>query len=248
MSLIKTKNFEIAIYSKGNSHAKKFALVVPGKLDSKDYADMMGHVNYLADREYFALSFDPPGTWESSGDVKLYTMTNYLKAINELIDYFGNKQTVIIGHSRGGRMAVLAGATNPNITAFVSIMGALRPESIEMKDEEWKKRGYMISMRDLPPGGGPKIKRFELPYSFFEDEITYRLTKDITSSTKPKLFFLGKRDTILDPQMIRDTYKLFSQPKELYELDSVHDYRLYPKLIEEVNNVIGEFLERYQLL
>ena len=115
MSLIKTDSFELAIYSRGNPQADKFALILPCKLDTKDYFGMIRHVNYFADRGYFALSFDPPGTWESHGDIELYTMTNYLMAINEVVKYYGNKTTIIIGHSRGGRMAVLAGTTNPYI-------------------------------------------------------------------------------------------------------------------------------------
>lgn len=62
MNLIKTENFQLAIYSQGNSNSSKLALVLPGKLDTKDYANMRGHVNYLANLGYFALSFDPPGT------------------------------------------------------------------------------------------------------------------------------------------------------------------------------------------
>ena len=247
MSLIKTASFHVAIYSKGNPNSSKFALIIPGKLDTKNYANMVSHVNYMANKGYFALSFDPPGTWESQGDIKIYTMTNYLKAINEIISHYGNKPTVIIGHSRGGRMAELAGAINPHVEGFVSIMGTLRQENINIKKDEWEEK-YAVSLRDLPPGGGEKIKKHVLPYSFYEDEINYQLTDEIKHSKKPKLFFLGKRDTILNPQIIRDAYKLFSQPKELYELDSGHDYRLDLKIVDEVNNVIGNFLERYNLL
>ena len=91
MHVIQTDSFEIAVYSKGDINSKKFALVLPGKLDTKDYFHMKSHVDYLAHLGFFALSFDPPGTWDSPGDIRLYTMTNYLKAIHELIAYFGNR-------------------------------------------------------------------------------------------------------------------------------------------------------------
>lgn len=246
MSLVKTDSFQLAIYSKGNPNSEKLALVLPGKLDTKDYSHMKSHVNYLVKMGYFALSFDPPGTWESPGDIKLYTMTNYLKAINELIGYYGNKQTFVIGHSRGGSMAIIAGATNPHVSAFVSIMSSFFKGGFQEKgDDSWREKGYIESMRDLPPGGGPKEKRFELPYSFFKDQVKYDLTEEILSSAKPKLFFLGKQDTLVPPSRIRGTYELFIEPKELYELDSDHDYRLNEKLIEEVNNVVGDFLKKY---
>ncbi len=82
VDIIKTPSFELAVYIKGKSDAKKLALVLPGRLETKDYPHMRSHVNYLAKRGYLALSFDPPGTWDSPGEIEFYTMTNYLKAIN----------------------------------------------------------------------------------------------------------------------------------------------------------------------
>lgn len=245
MSLVKTNSFQLAIYSQGNPNSEKLALVLPGKLDTKDYSHMRSHVDYLAKMGYFALSFDPPGTWESPGDIKLYTMTNYLKAINELINYYGNKPTLVMGHSRGGSMAIIAGATNPHITSFVSIMSSYSRGAFQEKDNNWEEKGYIIAMRDFPPGGGAEEKGFELPYSFFEDQMKYDLTENVLSSIKPKLFFLGKHDTLVYPRTIRKTYELFANPKAIYELDSDHDYRFNEKLIEEVNTVLGEFLNKY---
>ena len=100
--MIKTKNFKLAIYSGGNEDANKIALVLPGRLDTKDYVHMTSHVDFLAERGYYALSFDMPGTWESPGNIAEYTTTNYIKAVNELVDYLGNKPTLLLGHSRGG--------------------------------------------------------------------------------------------------------------------------------------------------
>lgn len=93
MNIIKTKNFELAVYTKGDQDSPKLALVLPGRLDTKDYIHNTSLVDYLASQSYIALSFDPPGTWESSGNIELYTTTNYLKAVDELIEHFGNKQT-----------------------------------------------------------------------------------------------------------------------------------------------------------
>lgn len=151
-----------------------------------------------------------------------------------------------MGHSRGASMAMMAGVKNTHITAFAAIMPSLSKDGFLAKeDAEWKQKGYKISMRDLPPGGGPEIKRFDLPYSFFEDELKYHLTEEMTQSTKPKLFILGKKDTLVLPSIVMQTYTSFAEPKELYELDSDHDYRLHENLIQELNIVIGDFLKRY---
>lgn len=247
MKMITTPSFTLAVYAKGNAKYNRFALVLPGRCDTKDYAHMQSHVEYLADRGYFALTFDPPGTWESSGDIKMYTMTNYLKAINELIEHFGNKPTFVMGHSRGATMSMLAAIKNPHVTAFAAIMPAYPKggyKSLDAKD--WKRRGYVIEKRDLPPGGGPEIKEFKLPYSFFEDSLRYEMTQDLQQIAKPKLFILGKHDEIVPADRIRELYQTVASPKELYELDADHNYRLHKSLINEVNQIVGTFLDTYE--
>jgi hypothetical protein len=216
---------------------------LPGKLDTKDYAHMRSHVDYLATQGFLALSFDPPGTWESPGDISLYTMTNYLKAVDEIIVFFGNKPTFVMGHSRGGTVAQIAGAKNPNIYAFAAIMSGLsKGWYLEEDTKGWKEDGFRVSKRDLPPDGGLPEKEFRLPYSHYEDQTQYDLTEEIIHCKKPKLFILGKKDSLILPEDVRSTFNLVSEPKQLYELDSDHDYRHHPKLIEEVNEVIGKFL------
>ncbi len=246
MSMIQTKSFRLAIYSKGDEHAEKFALVIPGKVDSKDFAHMHSHVEYLVSKGFLAVSFDPPGTWESEGDISDYTNTNYLKAIDEVIEYFGNKPTLLVGHSRGAKITYIAGSRNPHIVAYTAIMGRLpEKENIQPVNEKWQKDGYHSTMRALPPGTGPRIKEFRLPYSHFEDEITYFLTPEIKNCTKPKMLIRGKTDTIVLPEIVQKVYDTLSEPKELHEVDCGHDYWLHTKIIEEINGLLGNFVDKY---
>lgn len=249
MDLIKTKSFQLATYSKGDKDSKKLALVLPGKLDTKDYAHMVSHVNYLADLGFFALSFDPPGTWESPGDISLYNTTNYLKAIDELIEYFGNKPTFVMGHSRGGSMAMLSSFSNPTIKAFVAIMSyAYKSRFSDKKIEEWKEKEFIEEFRDLPPGGGPETKYFKLPYSFHEDQCKYNAIEGLKKLTKPKLFIYGTKDTNVPPAFVREAYEISANPKEIFELDWDHNYRLNENKIDEVNKVIHKFLKNFNLI
>jgi len=222
----------------GNLNAKKLALILPGRLDTKDYPHMRSHVDYLASIGYLALSFDPPGTWESPGSIKLYTMTNWLKAINELIKYFDNKPTVLMGHSRGGSMAMLAGTQNNHVTHIITAMSHPAPSVLSKKTKE---TGFQISYRDTPTGDK---KKFELPLGFFEDAAKYNMLDALSHCIKPKLFFLGKKDTTVAPSVVRSTYKRSADPKQLYELDASHDYRRYPEIIKEMNEIIGKFLDK----
>lgn len=243
MGLIKTTSFELATYSQGDPQSKKLALVLPGKLDTKDYPHMRSHVDFLATQGYLALSFDPPGTWESPGDLALYTMTNYLTAINELIEHLGNKPTFVVGHSRGGSMAMLAGITNPLVTHFGAIMSyyTFKPDIHgEYPDEEWKKTGYKISRRDVP--ASTAMREFKLPYSFLEDQIQYDMLPGLKNTIKPKMFVVGEKDVTVKPEIVKTAYEAAAEPKVLYTLPSDHDYRFHPDLVVKVNSYLGEFL------
>jgi len=187
---------------------------------------------------FLALSFDPPGTWESPGDISLYTTTNYLKAIDELIKHFGNKPTFIMGHSRGASISMMGASRNSKIMAYAAVMPAISRESITSKFAN-------VSFRDLPPGGGEKVKKFELPESFHEDEMNYRLTDDLLKYNKPKLIIAGAHDQIIPPNKIRKMFDSLSDPKQFTLIHWDHNYRHSSEKIEEVNQLLKNFLQKY---
>ena len=238
MSLIKTKSFQLAIYEKGDRNSSKLALLLPGRLDTKDYPHMRSHVDYLSSKGFYAVSFDPPGTWGSAGDIALYSMTNYLKAIDQLVKHFGKRPTLLMGHSRGGSMAMLAGSRNKHITGIVSVFSSAEPSTTPEGLRPGQTKG---SDRDVP-GKPNEKKHFELPYSYFKDSMSYDISSEITKTTKPKLFFLGTQDKLVEPDDIRKTFNESLEPKYLVELNSGHDYRLDSKLIDKVNKHLGRFL------
>lgn len=236
MNLVTTDSFQLAVYKQGNENAGKLVLCLPGRLDTKDYAHMRSHVDFFSNLGYLAVSFDPPGTWESPGDISLYTTPNYLQSINELIAHYGNRPTVVLGHSRGGSMAMLASVRNSYITHFIAVMSHYGPSSKPKESGD-----IYISQRDLLPGTKEtkEKKHFNLPMSYFDDPTEYA---GLETCAKPKLFFLGKEDDIVTPEDVRETYELAGEPKQLYELVSSHNYRLYPDIIAEVEKVSAEFL------
>jgi pimeloyl-ACP methyl ester carboxylesterase len=242
VNLLKTKSFELAIYAKGDETAPKIAIVIPGRLDTKDYAHMVSHVNYLASKGYYALSFDPPGTWESSGDISLYTTTNIILATHEIIEYFSNRPTVLVGHSRGGSTAMLVGTMNPHVTHIVAIMSHTGPTTIGLPAD---KNSSSSSTRDMPPGTSRTEERrsFSLPYSYFEDQMQYDALPALRSCEKPKLFFYGTQDVLVSKENVGEAYNESAEPKQIHALNSEHDYRLRPDIIDEVNQTIGSFLD-----
>ena len=238
MKKITTPHFTLAVYQQGNEHAERLALVLPGRLDTKDYPHMKSHVDFLATQGFLALSFDPPGTWESAGNIEDYTMTNYLKVITELIDYFENKPTLLMGHSRGGSMAMLGAITIPDVSHVIAVMSSTSPSKPYHKMEPGDSQE---EFRDIP-GTPDQKKKFVLPYTFFEDAGRYDLLGGLKDCSKPKLFIFGTHDKVVDPQEVRQAFASAAEPKKLQELNSGHDYRRHPDMIEQVNVLVKDFL------
>lgn len=247
MYLVKTKSFELATISRGDTNATKLVIALPGRLDTKDYACFSNHLEYLTDKGFYGISFDPPGTWESPGPIDLFTTTNYIKAVNELIEYYGNKRTFLLGHSRGGTIAMLVGSQNEYVTGFVSIMGSLHMPSTP--SETAKKYGVDVSYRDMPPGISKTAerKRFDLPLNYFIDGQRYDALSVLQKCTKPKLLFYGTDDEFTELEQAKKVLATIPEPKMTHELNTNHDYRYHPKVVDEVNKTIGSFITKFGL-
>lgn len=245
MNIIKTKSFELAVNTKGDENSKRLAIVLPGRLDTKDYACFPSHLEFLASKGFYAISFDPPGTWESPGGIELFTTTNYIKAVNELIEYFGNKDTFLMGHSRGGTVTILAGSSNPHVIGFAPVMATYGEPT--PPDPESIKTGIKMSHRDLPPGTSKTTeqKDFALPVEYFIDGQKYNVKEVLEKCTKPKLLLYGNRDEFTEEKEVEEVFASLPEPKMLHKLDTDHDYRYHAEIIEEVNKTVGEFLDKY---
>jgi len=242
MNIIKTKSFELAINTKGNKNSEKVAILLPGRLDTKDYANFVSHLDYLANKGFYVIAFDPPGTWESPGGIELFTTTNYLKAVNELIEYFGNKPTILLGHSRGGNVAILA-STNPYVIGIVLVISSYEVPT----PPKSAKNGIQVEYRDLPPGAErtKEQKEFALPLNYFKDGEKFNPLTILRKNKKPKLLFSGTDDKYYTPKEIQEIYNSIPEPKMLHELNSDHSYRRHSEIVEEVNKVVGNFLTKY---
>lgn len=245
MEIIKTKSFELATLISGSEDSKYLALLMPGRLDTKDYTNFESHLKYLAERGFLTVAFDPPGTWESPGDIDLYTTTNYIKAVNELVEYFGNRPTLLFGHSRGGTVSIVVAEGNKNIVGLIAVMPNLGPPL--PPNPKTIRGGYKISYRDLPPGNHKtkEQKEFRLPIAYFEDGEKYDPADALCNLKKPKMIIFGNQDKLIDPETTRRISLKAPDPKIIRELSSGHDYRYSPGAIQEVNKLAGEFVDKF---
>ena len=142
---------------------------------------------------------------------------------------------------------MLAGPKNPRITHFISIFSYYGASS-DPKEERIV-NGKVMSYRDLPPGNTKtkEQKEFGLPLNYFEDGKQYNALSGLKNCTKPKLFFYGVEDDMNDPEDVKEAYEIAAEPKMIHPLNSGHNYRYHPEIIEEVNKVVGLFLDKYLL-
>lgn len=245
MHLIKTKSFDLAAISKGDGNSKRVAICLPGRLDTKDYANFPSHLEFLASKGFYALSFDPPGTWDSPGGIEQFSTTNYIKATNELIEHFGNRETLLLGHSRGGQVAMLVGTSNPAVVGFATAMGSFGPPTPPNPDSV--KDGAITEYRDLPPGDTKTTeqKKFILSMNYFKDGQQYNPVPALKECRKPKLIFYGTKDVFTEIEEVKEIFETIPEPKMIHELNCEHDYRYHPGIIEEINQIMGQFLDKY---
>lgn len=244
MMILRTTSFEIAANVTGNERAPKIAILLPGRLDTKDYANFLSHADYLATRGFYVIAVDPPGTWDSPGDLSNYSTSVYLKSVRELIDYFGNKPTLLLGHSRGGATAMLA-ASDPAVVGIVLVNAAYgNPSPPDPKKVE---NGILSEYRDLPPGDvrTKEQRRFNLPMSYFEDGAKHDPLGALTGFRGPKLLVHSSRDVFIHLDKVKTIYDNLLEPKMFLEIHCEHDYRLFPSEIESVNNALGKFINEY---
>lgn len=243
MKLVNTKNFQIAVNEYGDSNSDRVCILMPGRLDTKDYANFVSHGNFLANLGYYIIAIDPPYTWESPGDLHDYTTSAYVQAINELIELLGNKKILLLGHSRGGASAMLASA-NPRVEAIVLVNAAYGsptpPDKNKLVD------GYLPESRDIPPGDKrtEEQRKFMLPMAYFEDGNKHDPVDALKAFKGAKLLIHATHDEFCSPNKVKAIYNELGEPKKYIEVDCTHDYRLFSEVIEQVNQSLKELIER----
>jgi len=234
-------------FDKPAASKNKLAVIMPGRLDSKDYEHLVALSNELGAIGYDTLRFNPTGTWGSSGQISDYCVSQYLKDTDSVIDWANssNKRkyddVVLLGHSLGGQVAMVYAATHRNISGVVAIMSPANMEG-ELDVSAWKSQGVKISKCDLP--GNPDLFRlYKIPFSFHQDRLKYDANRDIAKFARPLLLIAGEDDKIITPEIVQATYEAANEPKMISIISGAgHDYRKYPQKIREVNQVIVDFL------
>ena len=134
------------------------------------------------------------------------TLEDYAKGIEELIEYYSMKDVVLVGHSFGGRVAILLASRNNNIKSIVLVDSAGLKPRFSLK-KFFKKTTYRLKKAlkmDVSKCGSADYRQLSGDMrETFKNIVNFHLDfclKDIRCST---LIIWGKRDKDTPPYMAR---------------------------------------------
>lgn len=240
-----------AVVHRPQEKNQTLVIICPGYLDTKDYGSFVKMAEDLSEIGFTAVRFDPSGIWESEGQTKDYSLSQYLKDVRSVINSIKEKETfektILIGHSLGGLVSLLFASQNEDLSAVVGIMppySMTRPgkEREEKKNEDWAKNGFALVKRDLPFQANEE-KEFQVPISVIQDAYQYNLLEVASQITVPTLLLAGENDTTIPEEDVKLIFESLKAPKEFFILPNIgHDYRLKEEEIELVNKKVIDFL------
>ena len=220
----------------------KVALLLPGYLDSPDYLHMITFEKGLKELGYVVERLDPCNLW-SGGDVNKYTITNYIEQVKERVDFYkqeNSEEIILIGHSLGGFVSIVAGCRIPGVDKIISLCSP--PDRINTL-LKWNGNEFRHSERDLP-NDKKSFRVFEVPYSFAEDGIQYSAVEEVKKCNKPIMIFVALDDKSVAPEEAEKIVSAANSPHVVRQPNMGHDFRNNQ---EECNIVMGEiekFLEK----
>ncbi|MFA5136195.1 MAG: hypothetical protein WC489_02280 [Patescibacteria group bacterium] len=220
----------------------RLALLLPGFLDSPDYTHLTTFEKRLLELGYTVDRIDACNLW-STGNVNNYSITNYLKQVEERILSYSDKkpeEIILIGHSLGGLISIIAGSRNPLVTKIISLCS---PVDISNLSKKWSGKALKHSERDLPNNFNEK-RLFEIPYSFVEDGVQYSALTEIGKIHKPVMLLIAMGDTSVLPV---ETERLVLKANNAFVVKQpgiVHDFRFSQKDCNVVMEQIEKFLTK----
>ncbi len=217
----------------------KLALLLPGFLDSPDYLHMITFEKRLKALGYTVERLDPCGLWKT-GNINNYSITNYLKQVKERVESYKNhnpEEILLIGHSMGGFVSIIAGNRIKEVTKIVSLCP---PPDREKSADKWKGGRFVRSERDLPDNP-QKFRVFDIPYSFAEDGFQYSAMEEVKNIHKALMVFIALDDAIVPPERTEKLVENANNPHVVRQKNMGHDFRQS----QEECNIVMKHIEKF---
>ena len=217
-----------------------------GYKEETTYTDLAEKLNQ---KGIASIRFDASGFGESEGTMENdYRFSNYIQdteAVYEWLkeqDFFDNQRFAVCGQSMGAAQTIVFSSNHPEVKVAVSISP---PDKVGTKDvigqmlAKWKQQGYIDDTSS-------KYGDIRIPYAYAEDVLQYDFTDTIKRVTSPIAIFVGYKDDVVFPEQTLAVFEAASEPKTLFEFEEMdHFYKRDPQMLEQVNNQVVKFIEKY---
>ncbi|MFA5933429.1 MAG: alpha/beta fold hydrolase [Microgenomates group bacterium] len=220
----------------------KVALLLPGYLDSPDYLHMKIFAKWLEELGYTAERIDPCSLWKT-GDVKNYTITNYIKQVSDLVESYAIKkpeEIVLIGHSLGAYVAIIVGNRNKEVNKIVALCPAADRVGVALN---WQGKKLRHSERDLPESP-EKLRSFDIPDTFAIDGMQYSAVEEVKDIHKPLMIFIALDDKDVPPSETERVVANANNPYVIRQPQMGHNFRKSEKETNIVMKEIEKFLTK----
>ncbi len=191
------------------------------------------------------IRFDFCSMGESRGSREKYGLEQMLNETEEVYRFasayakIDSSKIGLMGHSLGGRAAVLCTQLNP--ICIVTLNGAL-DESMEGLQKQWKKDeclkyGHAIMKTSE---GNPQL----LYPKFFNDLNAYHIADTMNHYRGSVLICIGKDDPTVDPQVSINFYNKMDKNRcQMLTIDNAnHTFNAKTRSYEKVNELIDDML------
>jgi len=247
ISITNKQNLQLSaiLHTPGKTIKYPAVMVLHGFSGSKEEEHIAQLTRDLAKNGICAIRFDMSGLGESEGSIESdYRLSNYLDDIDVIYNllamqfFVDSKSIGIVGHSMGGKAALLYAAHNPEIRSVCAISPPYQMSdttAYKSKLEDWKKTGW------LEKNSG-QFGILHFPYAFIEDAMKHDVRKVAAKIKQSKLIVWGTKDTSVLPVEAEELYDFLEPPKESFIVKGMgHKYKNDPVLTTKVNSKIVSF-------
>lgn len=220
-------------------------IVLHGFTGSKDEEHIASLARDLHKKGIAAVRFDMSGLGESEGSLESdYRLSNYLDDIDVVFNELSSQLFIepgsvgIVGHSMGGKAALLYASRNPKIRAVCAISSpAQLGDAGAFKNDipEWEKTGWLDRESSM-------FGFLSFPYAFIKDAMKHDVRKIAQNIKQPKLIIWGTSDNSVLPSETEELCDFLDEPKESFIIKGLdHHYKNNQKLIKTVNDKVVSF-------
>ncbi|MDN5852254.1 MAG: alpha/beta hydrolase [Actinomycetia bacterium] len=218
------------------------AVVVPAFLDSKASPWVVAQATALAADGIPAWTFDPRGTWSSTGTAADLGPSVQVADLLTLVATLPYEHVVLVGHCYGGHLALLAAVHDERIRA----VAAIAPTRCFLWD-----RPYAAAMDTWPTVKGRpflrkeanELREFWVPSSVVDDACRFDLVDTLRRLDRDVLFVAGDRDTVVDAGSVQTLHHACASPSSTFvQLPVGHDYRDSPAELRLVSDTVTKWV------